>query len=511
MVKNVVLIILDGWGIGRRDQTNPIYVVQPPTFKMLEENYPVTSLQASGISVGLNWGETGNSEVGHLTMGAGKVLYQHFPRITMAIRDGSFFENSVLKEAFKHAKENNSSVNFVGLLSDADTHASIEHLKALIKMAGKEGVSKIKLQLFADGVDNEPRSIKKMLERLPLENLSTLIGRYYAMDKEGRWQLTENAYRLLTGQTPEVNDNPEAVVDKAYQKNFNDNYISPARFAGKKGIEENDSVIFFNYREDSIRQLAESFIKPDFDKFPRVELKNVYLATFTKYRSDFGVQVAFPADEVKNPLGKVLADNGKTQMRLAESVKYAHVTYFFNGYREPPFTNEYRVLIPSIQLTHPDDQPEMRSGEITARLIQAIENRTFDFILVNYANPDIIGHTANYDACKKVVSIIDKDIDSIIKTALNQKDTAVLITSDHGNLEEKIDYKTGLPSSSHEPNPVPFYVINGEFKGRKFSNYRDLGNETVGILADVAPTVLELLGLPVPKEMTGQSILKNLI
>jgi 2,3-bisphosphoglycerate-independent phosphoglycerate mutase len=428
----------------------------------------------------------------------------------MAIRDSSFFENPVLKEAFKRAKENNSSVNFVGLLSDANTHASIEHLKALIKMAGKEGV-KIKLQLFADGTDNPPRSIKKMLKELPLENLSTLIGRYYSMDREGRWQLTESAYRLLTGQTPEVADSPEEVIDKAYQKNLNDNFIPPARFTGKKGIEENDSVIFFNYREDGIRQLAESFIKPDFDKFPRVELKNVYLATFTQYRSDFDVPIAFPADEVKNPLGKVLADNGKTQMRLAESMKYAHVTYFFNGYREPPFKNEYRVLVPSIQLTHPDDQPEMRAAEITARLIQAIGNKSFDFILVNYANSDIIGHTANYEACKKVVMIIDGAIDSIIKTALNQKDTTILITGDHGNIEEKIDYKTGLSSSSHTMNPVPFYVINDEFKGRKFSNYKNLANETVGILADVAPTILNLLGLPVPKEMTGQSILKNLI
>ncbi|MCL4437434.1 2,3-bisphosphoglycerate-independent phosphoglycerate mutase [Patescibacteria group bacterium] len=511
MIKSVILIVLDGWGIGRRDETNPIYAVKPPTFKMLEDNYPVTSLQASGISVGLNWGETGNSEVGHLTMGAGKVLYQHYPRITMAIKDNSFFENPVLKEAFKHARENNSSVNFVGLLSDANTHASIDHLKALIKMAEKENFPKIKLQLFADGVDSPPRSIKKMLERLPLDDLATLIGRYYAMDRENRWQLTENAYKLLTNQTPEVSDTPEMIVDKIYQKNLNDNYIPPTRFAGKKGIEDGDSVIFFNYREDSIRQLAESFIKPDFDKFPRVELKNIYLATFTKYRSDFEAPVAFPADEVKDPLGKVLADHGRTQMRLAESLKYAHVTYFFNGYREPPFTNEYRVLIPSIQLTHPDDQPEMRAGEITARLMQAIGNRTFDFILVNYANPDIIGHTANYEACKKVVSIIDKDIDSIVKTTLNQKDTVVLITGDHGNIEEKINPKTGAPESSHQPNPVPFYVINDDFKGRKFSNYRELENETVGTLADVAPTILGLLGLPVPKEMTGQDILKNLI
>jgi len=510
-IKNVVLIVLDGWGIGRKDAGNPIYVANPETLFSLEKDYPTTSLQASGIAVGLPWGEVGNSEVGHLTMGAGKVLYQYYPKITMAIEDGSFYKNKVLNEAFDYAEKNNSSVNFVGLLSDANIHAAFNHLLALLKMAEYRNFKRIKLQLFADGNDSPPRSVKKFLSLLPQEYISTLIGRYWALEKEGRWQLTEVAYQLLTNLTPEVDKTPFQVVDEAYARDFSDKYIPGVRFKGKRGIDNGDAVIFFNYREDGIRQLAAAFLEDNFDKFQRVDLRKCYFATFTSYQDDFKVPVAFSADVVKEPLGKIISDYKMTQMRLAETFKYAHVTYFFNGLREEPFPGEYRVLIPSIEIVHKEERPEMRAREITERLIQAISGRSFNFILVNYANADTIGHTADFDAGVKTIKVIDQCISDVVKVSLEQEETVVLITGDHGNIEEMINPETGEPESGHKGSPVPFYVIHKELYGRKFPNYNRLRVETLGTLADVAPTILALLNLPKGKEMTGVNLLDNLI
>jgi 2,3-bisphosphoglycerate-independent phosphoglycerate mutase len=508
--KTAVLIVLDGWGLGRHDESNPIYVAKPQIFEWLKQNYPVTSIQASGISVGLPWGEVGNSEVGHLTLGAGKVLYQYFPKITMAIEDGTFFENPALKGAFTHAREKGSAVNLAGLLSKGNVHASLDHLKALLKMAKDENVSKVNLHLFADAKDSPPHTLSAFLKEIPQEDLASLIGRYYAMDRNENWRLTETAYQTLTGQVGKVVTDPGPLIQATYEQSTTEEYLPPMRFSDEKKVKDGDSLIFFNYREDSMRQIASSFIKKDFDKFPIVKFNDLYIATMSHYDDSFDVPVAFPADKVEEPLGKVFSDLGMSQLRLAETYKYAHVTYFFNGLREPPFPGEYRILIPSNSGLHPEEHPEMMAKEITDRLIEAIQSKTFDFILVNYANGDAIAHTADYNASIQAVQVIDRELSRVLKVATNPE-TTLIITADHGNLEELVSPTTGLPESQHDPSPVPFYLVAERFKGRKFVNGDAMEAETLGSLADVAPTLLEVMGIAKPEQMTSKSLLEGLV
>jgi 2,3-bisphosphoglycerate-independent phosphoglycerate mutase len=508
--KTAVLIVLDGWGIGRNDHTNPIFVGKPPTFAWLAENYPLTSLQASGIAVGLPWGETGNSEVGHLTLGAGKVVYQYYPKITMAIQDGTFFENAVLKAACAHARGSGGAINFAGLLTKANVHASLEHLRALIKMAQAEGLTKINLHLFGDGEDSPPRSIEKFLEEVPKEYLATLVGRYYAMDRNQNWRLTQTAYEAMIGKSGALVSDPMPTIEKTYEQGSTEEYLPAVRLAEDKKVADGDALVFFNYREDSIRQLASAFITKDFNFFPRATFNNLYIATFTHYDDAFDVPVAFPADTVENPIGKVLSDAGLTQLRLAETYKYAHVTYFFNGLREPPFKGEYRTLVPSDTSPRPDEHPEMMAVAVTDRLVEAIQSRGFDFILVNYANADTVAHTANFNAALEAIKVLDAQIARVVKTADNP-DTLLFITSDHGNIEEMINEVTGEPESQHDASPVPFYLIAQEYRGKKFVNADRLALETLGSLADVAPTILALMGIAKPQDMTGSSLMDGLI
>lgn len=514
--KIAILVVLDGWGIGKNNESNPIYVAKPPTFERLKKEYPMTSLQASGIAVGLPWGEVGNSEVGHLTLGAGKVLYQYYPKITMAIRDGSFFENKVLKDACAHARATGGAINFAGLLTKGNVHASLEHIQALVKMARAEGIVKINLHLFADGKDVPPHTLQGYLAELPEELIATLIGRYYAMDREGNWSLTETAYQLLTGTGnigQPITGIAEAtpIIEATYKKGQTEEYLPALRFANDKNIKDGDALLFFNYREDSIQQLAASFIIPGFDKFPTVPFKNLFVATMTHYNDTYNVPVAFPADEVKTPFGKIVSDAGLTQLRLAETYKYAHVTYFFNGYKEAPFPDEFRTLIPSASMIHPEQHPEMMAAAITDRLVEAIRGRAFDFILVNYANGDTIAHTADYNAGVEAIKVIDREIARVVSAAEEDPDALLFITSDHGNIEEMISPTTGLPESQHDASPVPFHIVSAALKGRKFVNAETVAFETLGSLADVAPTMLALMGLPKPDDMTGRSILDGLI
>jgi 2,3-bisphosphoglycerate-independent phosphoglycerate mutase len=508
--KTAVLIVLDGWGIGKDNYTNPVFVGKPPTFAWLAENYPLTSLQASGIAVGLPWGETGNSEVGHLTLGAGKVVYQYYPKITMAIQDGTFFENAVLKTACAHARESGGAINFAGLLTKANVHASLEHLRALIKMAQAEGITKINLHLFADGEDSPPRSIEKFLEEVPKEYLATLVGRYYAMDRNQNWRLTQTAYEAMIGVSGMLVTDPTPAIEKTYQQGSTEEYLPALRFADDKKVADGDALVFFNYREDGIRQLASSFITKDFNFFPRATFNDLYVATFTHYDDAFDVPVAFPADTVEDPIGKVLSDAGLTQLRLAETYKYAHVTYFFNGLREPPFKGEYRTLVPSNIGPHPEEHPEMMAPAITDRLVEAIQGHGFDFILVNYANADTIAHTANFNAALETIKVLDAQISRVVKAADNP-DTLLFITSDHGNIEEMINEVTGEPESQHDASPVPFYLIAQKYRGKKFVNADRLAIETLGSLADVAPTILALMGIQKPQDMTGNSLMDGLI
>lgn len=508
--RTLVLIVLDGWGIGREDESNPIHSAKPENLRWLQDNYPVASLQASGISVGLPWGEVGNSEVGHLTMGAGRVIYQYYPRIELSIRDGSFFENTALKKAFEHARQNNSGVNLVGLLSKANVHASISHLHALLKMAEQEKVENVKLHLFADGKDSEPRTLEKFLGEIPKEKIATIMGRYYGMDRSQNWEATQRAYDCMTGIQEKITDDLDKAIKENYARNPSEEFLPPQRMSADKSVQENDSVIFFNFREDSMRQIAEPFIMKDFDKFPVKDFQNLFVTTMTRYENKFTAEVAFPPDDVENTLGKVLSDAGRIQLRLAETYKYAHVTYFFNGYREPAFKNEYRVLIPSMTAPHPEEHPEMMASSITDRALEAISTNSFDFILINYANADTMGHTGNFQAGIKAIQTIDGEIGRILKVGLNDN-TVIMITSDHGNVEEMISPTTGEPETGHDPSPVPFYIIGTEFKNKKFVNWKSLSNEVTGVLADVAPTILSVMDIPKPPEMNGENLLQSLI
>lgn len=510
MKQTLVLVVLDGWGLGPEGDFNPMTAAQPECLASLAKRFPLASLQASGPSVGLPWGEVGNSEVGHLTLGAGRVVYQYFLRITMAIHDKTFYENSALKGAFTHAKKTGGAVHLVGLITKGTVHASLDHLKALLQFAEREGTESVRLHLFADGKDSPPRSLQELLREIPSEKIASVIGRYYAMNRNRNWHLTERAYACLLGADPLPPADLDKTVRETYEKGLSDEFLPPVRLNPDGVIRANDAVIFFNFREDSMRQIIEPFALQNFDKFPAQRPENLYIATMTRYGSAFDVPVAFPPETIENSLGEVLCAAEKTQLRLAETYKYAHITYFFNGHRDKPFPNEYRVLIPSLNVAHPDKHPELAAPLITDRLLEALQNRAFDFILVNYANPDTIAHTGNYEACVEAVRATDRELSRVVPVVL-ETNAYLLITSDHGNVEEVLNPKTGERETQHDANPVPFYLIGKEFEGRRFANSHDPMLETLGILSDVAPTALELMHIPQPNEMNGRSLLQHLL
>ncbi|HDH31494.1 MAG TPA: 2,3-bisphosphoglycerate-independent phosphoglycerate mutase [Candidatus Wolfebacteria bacterium] len=511
--RTVVLAILDGWGIGRMDESNPIFTAKPPNIDYIKRNFPSGALQASGIAVGLPWGEEGNSEVGHLNLGSGKIVYQNYPKITLAIRDGSFFKNTAIKNAFEHVKKNNSRINFIGLLSKGNIHSSFEHLEALMKFAKQEGLSEmINLHLITDGRDSPPQSAIEMLTSLPKDKLASIAGRYYAMDRDKHWDRTQKAYQLLTGDGA-TTDDFETHIKNTYKKNLNDEYVEPVLInkSNSRYIKDGDAIIFFNFREDRMRQIVEPFIDDKFDKFPIKKFSNLYVSTMISYEDKFNVNVIFQKEKIENPLGKILADNQKSQFRVAETEKYAHITYFFNGQKEKPFKNEYRILIPSQNVIRHDEHPEMMAAEITSRVIGAIEDKGFDFILVNYANPDMVAHTGNYQASIQAVKITDEEIGKLKEVVLRHN-AILIITSDHGNIERMFNPLTGAPETKHDPSPVPIYLIAKEYEKKKSeAKVKKSESEMIGVLADVAPTVLELMDIPKPKEMTGKSLLKELV
>lgn len=512
MKNTVVLIVLDGWGIGQDDQSNPLYEVKPKTIEYLRHNFPSGSLQSAGLSVGLPWKEEGNSEVGHLTMGIGRIMYQHYPRISLAIQDGVFQKTEALTNAFDHALQNKSRIHFVGLAGQANIHSSMEHLKELVALATQKQIPYV-LHLFTDGRDSDPHASFETISQLPTQHLGSISGRYYAMDRDKHWDLTQRAYDAITGTAPYIPlTDLQKHIEQTYTKKLNDEFVMPVGIgSAENAIHDNDAVFFFNFREDRMRQLAESFINPYFTQFPVKKFTNVYWASMTLYREDFAIPVAFPPDKIEGCLGKVLAENTKTQLRIAETQKYAHVTFFFNGLNDKPFPNEYRVLIPSKMIPRQEDDPEMQAPAITTRLIQAIEEETFDFILVNYANPDMIAHTGNYEASKKAIQIIDEELAKVV-TAVLKGNTTLIITSDHGNIERLFNPITGEPETKHDADPVPVYLVGKRFyRPVDELTIREHEHMTIGLLADIAPTVLELLNIPKPKYMTGESLLKQLL
>lgn len=520
--KPFLLVILDGFGRGPEAPSNAIWKAVKPTFDYIETNFPMTNLQASGIAVGLPWGEEGNSEVGHLNLGSGRIVYQYMPRIIFAIRDGSFFTNAALVGAIEHAKNNNSALNIMGLISSGNVHSYIDHFYAVLELAKRMELQNVKIHAFTDGRDAPPKEGVNFLEKVkqkikveyPGARIVSVIGRYYAMDRDDRWELTEKAYNLITQNEGKRFKSPAEALRADYEKNLTDEFIEPAVIAEKDEVivraDNNDSFIYINFREDSARQLTEAFVLKDFDKFKRNELKNIYFATMTRYKEGLDTRVAFEPLEIKKSLAEILSENNKKQLHIAETEKYAHITYFFNGGVEKPFPDEERILISSAQDYKFSEHPQMSAPEITNKILLAIRDKKYDIIIANYANADMVGHAGDYDATVKAIETLDNQIGSLLEAVLKAKGL-MIITADHGNADEKRNPLTGEPHPEHSSNPVPFYLIAPEFTVRKSQEELERQRiEVDGILADVAPTVLELMNLTIPREMTGHSLLKLL-
>lgn len=523
MNKKAMLVVLDGWGVSPEPSGNAISNASTPNMDAFIKYYPNTILQASGIAAGLPWGKMGNSEVGHLILGAGKTLYQNLPRVSLSIQDKSFYSNDVLLNAIAHSIDNNSNIHIMGLLSDGGVHSHIDHLYAILEMLKMNNVSteKVFIHAFTDGRDTETMSGVKYISELTRNlkeeywpgRIASIMGRYYAMDRNQTWDRTKLAYYCMVNLVGIKELDPKSALEKSYSQNVTDEFIKPTIFPDKFNnftpIRENDTIIFFNIREDRARQITKAFAMDDFSNFDRgAKIENLYVATMMEYEKGLPVNVVFPPEIVECPLGKVISDNGLRQLRIAETEKYAHVTYFFNGGKESPFENEYRTLIPSPSVSTYDETPEMSADTLTETVVKDIESGRFDFILLNYANADMVGHTGNFKQTIKAIEFVDICLGRIYEACM-RNDLTLLITADHGNAEEMFNPKTGEVMTEHTTNPVPFIVISKE---NKFSTPRkyDIDMRVGGMLSDVAPTVLDILHLPKPTEMTGRSILDNL-
>lgn len=515
-----LLVILDGFGISPAAQGNPVAAAKKPVLDGFEKQYPFTTLQASGVAVGLPWGEAGNSEVGHLTMGAGRVIYHHLPRIIHAIRDGSFFENPVLKEASAHVRAHGGRLHIAGLVSSGSVHSYSDHLAALLDFAGREQTPETYVHVFTDGKDAPQKEGAqfisafgaRMASEYPGARFASVIGRFFAMDRDDKWDRVARAYGLMTeGKGEKIASIPDYLA-ASYAKGITDEFIEPAAIAGGDAapsvVKAGDALIFFNFREDSMREITRAFVEDDFDKFPREKVQNLFVVTMTEYEKGMrGALATFPAPGVTRPLGAVIARAGLRQLRIAETEKYAHVTYFLNGGDEKPFSGEDRMLVPSLPVAHWDEAPEMQSGEIAARMIANMDS--YDVMIANFANADMIGHSGNFDAAVRAVEALDAALGRLADAVL-QKNGVMVVTADHGNVESKRNAMSGERMTEHSLNPVPFFVIGERFRckiPRDDSAIAKARSEIGGILTDIAPTVLELLGLKKPAEMTGQSLL----
>lgn len=516
MYKPVILVILDGFGRGPENAANAIFKAQKPNFDFIEKNFFMTNLQASGIAVGLPWGEEGNSEVGHLNLGAGRIIYQYLPRIMFAIRDGSFFKNPELLEAAEHIKKNNSALHIIGLIGEGNVHSYIDHLYAVLDFAKNENVKEVFIHAFTDGRDSPPKDALTFFEKLqnkisenyPFAKIASLIGRHYALDRDNNWERTEMAYRLLTENKGEIFSDVKSAIGSDYDKNITDEFIEP-KVVNKTEIKDGDAVLFLDFREDSARQLTRTFVEDNFNNFPRKKINDLYFVTMTRYEKNLPIHVLFEPLKIENTLAEVISKANKTQIHIAETEKYAHVTYFFNGLVEPAFPKEIRELIPSEKDHNFAKRPEMDASKITDKIIDSL-NSGYDLIVVNYANSDMVGHTGDFDATVKAIEILDSEMGKIIAEVL-KNGAALVITSDHGNADEMINLLTGAPQTEHTGNPVPFYFIAKNLKQEKDPEKIEIGKlETGGILADVAPTILELMDIKQPPEMTGKSLLKIL-
>ncbi|MCD1607306.1 2,3-bisphosphoglycerate-independent phosphoglycerate mutase [Stutzerimonas kunmingensis] len=504
--KPLVLIILDGFGHSDSPDFNAIHAARKPVYDRLLASQPHGLISGSGMDVGLPDGQMGNSEVGHMNLGAGRVVYQDFTRVTKAIRDGEFFANPTICGAVDKAVGAGKAVHILGLLSDGGVHSHQDHLVAMAELAAQRGAEKIYLHAFLDGRDTPPKSAQHSIEllqatftRLGKGRIASLIGRYFAMDRDNRWDRVQQAYELIVeGKAEYRSDYAVDGLIAAYERGESDEFVKATTIGEPVRVEDGDAVVFMNFRADRARELTRCFVEPGFNEFERARVPQ--LAEFvmlTQYAASIPAPAAFAPEALTNVLGEYLANNGKTQLRIAETEKYAHVTFFFSGGREEPFPGEERILIPSPQVATYDLKPEMSAPEVTDRIVDAIENQRYDVIVVNYANGDMVGHTGVFDAAVKAVECLDSCVGRIVE-ALDKVGGEALLTADHGNVEQMEDVMTGQAHTAHTCEPVPFIYI-----GKRNVSIRE-----GGVLADVAPTMLTLLGMPVPPEMTGRSIVE---
>ena len=510
MKKPTVLLILDGYGERKEKEGNAIALANTPVMDKLKKEFPYVEGQASGLFVGLPDGQMGNSEVGHMNMGAGRIVYQELTRITKAIEDGDFFENKALKEAVEHCKKENTALHFMGLVSSGGVHSHIGHIYGLLELAKRAGLKKVYLHAFLDGRDTPPDSgksflmdVEKKMQELGVGEIATISGRYYAMDRDKNYDRVEKAYRAMVDGTGEKASSVEKAIDASYAKKVYDEFVLPTvieKDGAVHTVSDGDAMIFFNFRPDRAREICHAFCDDEFNFFNRGARKKVFFVCFTDYDPTIpNKRVAFEKEEIHNTLGEVVSNLGKNQLRIAETEKYAHVTFFFNGGKEEPYENEDRILVPSPkEVPTYDLKPEMSCYTVTEKLTEAIRSGKYDLVVANFANPDMVGHTGVLPAAIKAIEVVDECMGKVVD-AVESMHGNLFILADHGNADIMIDEKTGEPYTAHTTNPVPFILVSDEKHKLREG----------GCLADVAPTLLELMEIPQPKEMTGKSLLEK--
>ena len=506
--KPMMLMILDGFGNNDNEKANAIKLANTPNIDKLMKTWPTTTIYTSGLNVGLPEGQMGNSEVGHTNIGAGRVVYQDLTRITKSIEDGNFFSIKEFSEAIENCKKHQSKLHVMGLVSDGGVHSHIRHLVALLELAKRKDFEDVYVHCFLDGRDTPPASAENYLAKLEekmkekgVGKIASICGRFYAMDRDKRWQRVEKAYKALVKGEGEKANSAISAIESSYQQEIFDEFVLPTViYNGEEPvatISNHDSVIFFNYRTDRAREITRSIVDKEFEEFETEKL-DLYYVCMTQYDETIpNVHIAFKPEELKNTFGEYIANKGLNQLRIAETEKYAHVTFFFNGGEEKQYKGEDRILVPSPKVETYDLKPEMSAYEVTDKVLEAIEKEQYEAIILNYANPDMVGHTGNLEAAVKAIEVIDECVQKVVDKVI-EKNGLIMMTADHGNIEQMIDYKTGEPHTAHTTNPVPLVLIGGE--GIKLKT---------GKLADLAPTMLELMELPKPEEMTGESLIEK--
>ena len=504
--KLTMLMILDGFGMNNNAEGNSVKIANTPNIDNLMKKNPTTEIHTSGLDVGLPEGQMGNSEVGHTNIGAGRIVYQELTRITKEIEEGDFFSNPELVKAIENCKEHGTKLHIMGLLSDGGVHSHNRHLYALLELAKRKDFEDVYVHCFLDGRDTPPASAENYLAELEKKmaekgvgKIASISGRYYSMDRDKRWERVEKSYQALVNGIGEKETSSIIAIEKSYQKEVFDEFVEPTLICNNDEpiatIQKNDSVIFFNFRPDRAREITRTLVDPDFDGFKR-DYFPVYFVCFTQYDATLpNVHIAFKPTTLENTFGEYISKKGLTQLRIAETEKYAHVTFFFNGGEEKQYPGEDRILVPSPKVATYDLKPEMSAKEVTEKVIEAIQSQKYNCIILNYANPDMVGHTGNLEATVKAIETIDDCVGKVVEE-VNKVQGVLLITADHGNAEQMIDYATGEPHTAHTTNPVPFILVGKEDAKLK-----------PGRLADLAPTMLDIMGLEKPKEMTGESII----